>query len=377
MIDVQKQLEDTQGEKARLQAKLDATEKQFNDAIADVKKSATNDRDKDRTEILALSKSLNAENVEKNKNKAALAATEAQKAELTATLKQKESKLAEETKDKNQATAQVSDLKNQVAELEKRLPEKDKTLADRALDAEAVKELANWHKDKAKMRWKITYLDQKGDKPYINLGSADGLETGTTFSLHDLGRNGQLEQIPKGSVEVIQIVGPHVARVRVTSVTDRNKNPIVVGDQLFNPTWGPGIPKRIAIAGLADLGGEGTEDAEDLRRLLKRQNVVVDAYVATKNRKAPDLLNERGDKGDLTSKTSFLIIADGLEALGNHPKRNDKEFTKAFEDQVNALRAKAQANGVPVISLPRYLDMIGYRASKASGTQTSRYGSGR
>src|SRR5262249_12189547 len=236
------------------------------------------------------------------------------------------------------------------------------------------KELANWHKDKAKMRWKIIRIDQKGTMPYINLGSGDGLETQTTFSVHSMGRDGKLSPTPKGTVEVVQLVSndPHLARVRVTSVTDAKNDPIVAGDHLFNPTWGPGQPKRVAIAGLADLGGEGTEDSVDLRRLLKRQGVVVDAYIATKNLKTPEVLNEKGEKGDVTSKTNYLIVADGLEAIPNHSKKSDKEFVKAVNDQIGQLRSKAQANGITVISLQRYLEMIGYRSSKV--ISPSRYG---
>jgi hypothetical protein len=370
----QKQLAETQEEKQRLQTKLDESDKLFKDAVASVRKDATSDRDKDRAEILTLSKALDTENKAKGKALGDFTEADKKRADLEVELKTKKGDLEKETRDKNEAATKRDELKNQLAEVTRRLPDSEKTAADRALDSEALKELGNWHKDKAKMRWKIVRLDQKGTMPYINLGSADGLETQTTFSVHSLGRDGKLSPTPKGTVEVIQLVPnePHLARVRVTSVTDAKNDPIVAGDQLFNPTWGPGQPKHVAIAGLADLGGEGTEDAADLRRLLKRQNVVVDAYISTKNDKAPEVLSDKGGKGDVTSKTNYLIIAEGLEAIPNHAKKNDKEFKKAFDDQVSQLRSKATANGVTVISLQRYLDMIGYKPSRASGIRSSR-----
>src|SRR5439155_26441927 len=106
-----------------------------------------------------------------------------------------------------------------------------------------------------------------------------------------MGRDGKLSTVPKGTVEVKEVMqnDRHLARVRVTSVTDEKNDPIVVGDHLFNPTWSPGAPKRVAIAGLADLGGEGTYSSADFRRLLARQGVIVDAYINTKDEKEPRL----------------------------------------------------------------------------------------
>jgi hypothetical protein len=369
----QKAKDDAEEEKARIQKKLDESDKLFKDAIDKAKTSANTDRDKDRAEILSLSTSLDKENKRAAKLQGDLAGLTQQKTDLEVKLKALEGKLTVESRERNKAESQREDLKTRLTEAEKRIRDEDKTAADKALDAEAIKELNNWHKNPAKMKWKITYVDQKGQMPYINLGSGDGLETQMTFSVHSLGRDGKLSPVPKGTVEVVQLVPNqrHLARVRITSQTDAKNDPIVVGDQLFNPTWGgPGQAKRVAIAGLADLGGEGTEDSADLRRLLKRQGVIVDAYVATKNLKAPEVLNDKGEKGDVTSKTNFLIVGDGLlEAIPSHSKKLDKEFIKAVNDQIGAMRSKATSNGITVISLSRYLEMIGYRPSKVTSSR--------
>jgi hypothetical protein len=370
-----KQKEEAEAEQQRLQTKLNEADKLFKDAINTSKTDANKDRDKDRAEIRSLSTSLDKENKDKAKALADHADAEKKRADLEVKLKATEGKLAEESRGKNKAETQREELKTQLAEVSKRVRDEDKTLADKALDPEAQKELGNWHKTPAKMKWKIVRMDLKGTMPYINLGSADGLETQTTFSVHSLGRDGKLSPTPKGTVEVIQLVPNerHLARVRITSQTDAKNDPIVAGDQLFNPTWGPGQSKRVAIAGLADLGGEGTEDSADLRRLLKRQGVVVDAYVATKNAKVPELLNDKGEKGDVTSKTNYLIVADGLlDAIPNHAKKNDKEYVKAVNDLIGQMRTKATANGITVISLQRYLEMIGYKPSKVSSSRDGR-----
>jgi len=301
---------------------------------------------------------------EKEDSEKARADAELARNDLAEKIKLKEGELQAATKDKNVSEAKVASLRDELGEMRKRLKEDEKTSLDRTLDAEALKVLHNWPQDK--LRWKIVQLDQKGTHPYINLGAGDGLEAGMTFSVHSMGRDGKLSPVPKGTIEVRQLISnsPHLARVAVTSVTDAKNDPIVAGDHLFNPTWSPGAPKRVAIAGLADLGGEGTDSSADLRRLLKRQGVAIDAYVSTKDDKAPEVLNEKGDKGEVTAKTAYLIVADGLEVIPRHPKKKDADYNAKFNALVSDMTEKARANGVAVISLQRYLDMIGYKPPK-------------
>jgi len=351
-------------------ADLQQAQATFNANVDKIEKAAAADLATDRALIKKLQKDLNDASEAKNEEKEKTKKAEVEAGELKKTLKEKDDTLANVTKDKTEAVTALTSVRDQLDVLKKRLKEDEKTLSDRALDAEALKVLKNW--PQSKMRWKIIRIDQKGDKPYINLGSGDGLETGMTFSVHSMGRDGKLTPLPKGTVEVIELLRtePRLARVRVTSVTDPKNDPIVAGDHLFNPTFSPGAPKRVAIAGLADLGGEGTDSSVDLRRLLKRQGVIVDAYVNTKDDKEPRLLKEGDDaKGEVTSKTTYLIIADGLEVVPRHPKRNDKDYIKKYNELISEMQDKARQNGVTVISLSRYLDMIGYKPPKVISTR--------
>src|SRR5690606_9524920 len=115
------------------------------------------------------------------------------------------------------------------------------------LDARSAQLLREWKRD-----WHIVDLDRRGTMPYINLGTVDGLTPQVTFSIHSLGADGRLNPIPKGTIEVVRVIGSHLAQARVTSVRDANKDPILKGDKLFNPTWDPSRKKHVAIAGLAD-----------------------------------------------------------------------------------------------------------------------------
>jgi hypothetical protein len=161
---------------------------------------------------------------------------------------------------------------------------------------------------------------------------------------------------------VVRVLGSHLALARVTSEKDtRNfkKDPIVRGDKLFNPTWDPTRKRHVAIAGVADLGGEGTDNTEDLRRLLRRQNVEVDAYIDVKSDKEPRL-----EGPGISSTTDYLILADNLESIGHPQARNNKEYMQKFQKIEKDMKAKALENGVQIISLRRYLDMIGYQPPK-------------
>jgi len=224
-----------------------------------------------------------------------------------------------------------------------------------SLDAQATKLLREWRKN-----WEVIRLD-KENLAYINLGSADGLERQVTFSVHGVGVDGKrLKEVPKGTMEVVRVVDTHLALARITSIKDAKKDPIVRGDRLFNPTWDPTRRKQVAIAGFTDIGTEGADNNEDLRRLLTCNRVDVVAYIDTKDLKEPAI------KGPgISTRTDFLILGDGLEG-SNHPKARDKAYAQAFDRKIRELKDKAATNGVTLIPLRRYLDMIGYRAPRVS-----------
>src|SRR5262249_34295032 len=153
-------------------------------------KKSIKDSEEDRKMIEKLRSDWDKENKKYTKENVARKDSERQQGELAKKLESKEAELATANTDKNKKEAQVVELKNERDEMRKRIKEDDKTLADKALDSEALKVLQNWPKDK--MRWQISRMDQRGTMPYINLGSADGLEAGVTFSVHSMGRDGKL-----------------------------------------------------------------------------------------------------------------------------------------------------------------------------------------
>ena len=133
-----------------------------------------------------------------------------------------------------------------------------------------MKLIREW--DLRRKPWRITDIGRTGREVYINLGSADKLQPQVTFSIHPKGRDGRLNPVPKGTLEVVSIKGPHLALARITSLArGSDKDPILKSDYLFNPTWDPNSRKRIVLAGLADLNEDRSDTTKVLRQLLERQ----------------------------------------------------------------------------------------------------------
>jgi hypothetical protein len=204
--------------------------------------------------------------------------------------------------------------------------------------------------------WRVVRLDNRGNA-YINLGSADKVKPQLTFSIHGLGGDGRPQPQAKGTMEVMSVLGEHLSQARMTSVKDPNRDPIVVGDILFNPSWNPNTKKHVAIAGRIDLSGDGRDSLVEFIRNLERQNIVVDAYIDTKD------LTVKGS--GVSVKTDYLIVGEGLEYSPGGFSR-DKEYGQKLEKIIAEMKEKAAQNGVTVIDLGKYLDLIGYRVPRSA-----------
>jgi hypothetical protein len=204
--------------------------------------------------------------------------------------------------------------------------------------------------------WQITYMDPRGTMPYINLGTADKVKPQVTFSIHGLGLDGKPNPEPKGTLEVVNVLGEHLAQARITSVKDPHRDPILKGDTLFNPLWNPNLKKHIAIAGMVDLSG-GSRDAalgmDDFLRSLERQNVIVDAYMDPRE-------NFKIKGPGISVTTDYLVMAQNLDTFADGRERN-VEMARAVEKGVAEMKDQAAKNGVAVLGLRKYLEMIGYR----------------
>src|SRR5262249_43792893 len=96
---------------------------------------------------------------------------------------------------------------------------------------------------------KILTLDRDGKTAYLNIGSADYVKPGLTFSIFGVGQY-KANAERKASVEVLSVTGEHMCMARVTEIKSATRDPILTGDLLYNPAWTPGLREHVAIAGL-------------------------------------------------------------------------------------------------------------------------------
>ncbi|HET6882264.1 MAG TPA: hypothetical protein VFI31_19015 [Pirellulales bacterium] len=184
---------------------------------------------------------------------------------------------------------------------------------------------------------KIVWVDQQSRSAYINVGQSDGLKRQTMFSVlagdEDVGD----DQKTKGRIEVTEILGPHFAEARI--LEDRMTDPLVQGDKIYTPLWQPGRTDGFGIIGFIDMDGDGSDDRDMLRDLIRLNGGRIDAE-DTKDGK---------QIGELNVNTRYLIVGE--------PPQDAAVLSKAF----TTLGRDAQKLGVRPTSVSKFLDQMGWR----------------
>jgi predicted nucleic acid-binding Zn-ribbon protein len=233
---------------------------------------------------------------------------------------------------------------------------------------------------------RVIRIDQSGRMVYLDLGSGDNLKTGITFSVygvgpdgkpiaHDvlgvngkpvIGPDGRPEKEGKATIEVSNILGEHASQARVTWVRDEGRDPIVRGDELFNPGWDPKARQHVAVTGLVDLSGEGGDTMQEFLRMLQRQGVVVDAYLDLKD------ISIKGRGIDRT--TDYLILGTVPTFAGFEVAKEDDPRAKrqqAIIKEMTDMQQKAIDNGVTLITLRKFLVMSGVHVPPGVGVDVT------
>jgi hypothetical protein len=242
--------------------------------------------------------------------------TDAQ-AEYDKNLKEASDKLAKSEADRRAATLNIlnerdeatkfaAEAKLQLTQLAAQLQKTTKERDDAKLVAVKLQEQVDALKDDVKTvrtstggdgsaglglgpkRGEILRVDATGERPFINLGSADKLQAGQTFAVQRLDVDGK----PVGhrtSVSVFKILGDHVAQVEVRDLDlaafrkERSLNPLnpplfLPGDALYNPSFNPDQPPRHAVVVGRVTAGRPDEalNRKLLENALKKQNIILD-----------------------------------------------------------------------------------------------------
>jgi hypothetical protein len=213
---------------------------------------------------------------------------------------------------------------------------------------------------------RIIRLDNRGTTAYIDVGSADNAKPQLTFSVMGVGPAGKATEMRKGAVEITNVLGAHLSAARITDVTDPGRNPVMVGDQLFNAAWTPNARQHVALTGLIDITGDGRDDTAELVRDLERQGIIVDAYLDLKD------MTVKGN--GLNRQTDFLVVGELPEFEGGSPLKDGDAVTnrkKALLEKASEMRTQASNEGIAIVPLRRFLGMIGYRLPRVNPNAAS------
>ncbi|MBY0513978.1 MAG: hypothetical protein K2P78_08720, partial [Gemmataceae bacterium] len=133
----------------------------------------------------------------------------------------------------------------------------------------------------------------------IDLGSNDRVQTGLTFSVlpNDYpvkgeqsrmreirvpdGRGGfksEVVFVPKAKIEIIEVLGPSSSKAKITEEFDDIRDRAMPGDLLYSAVWRKGAAEHVALIGIFDVNGDGTDDIDQVVRDLRKMGVLVDAY---------------------------------------------------------------------------------------------------
>jgi hypothetical protein len=326
---LQTQLADAKDKQQKAEDGLKAAEEDYKKQLAALNKKSVDEKDEFAKALKDLRESIASSSADHTKQ---LLASE-----------QKAKGLGEQLKAKDEDNKH---LKSRVKDQEERLAEQQK----RSTEAPAS----------MRTDWKIVRMDRRGTNPYINLGSADKVKPQLTFTVHGVGLDGRPNPQPKGTLEVVNVIRDHLSQARVTSVKDANRDPILEGDILYNPSWNPTIKKHVALAGIMDITGDGRDSLYEFMRNLERQNIVVDAYLDPK---------DGSIKGKITLRTDYLILGESMEFSPTGRDKPASEAQKKLDEGKKLMESQAAKNNVALMPLHKYLETIGYRLPRSVGEE--------
>lgn len=247
---------------------------------------------------------------------------------------EKDKLLTERKEIEDKSTQQIKSLQDTLAAKDKEI----KTARDVAVryrdEAEALQ-----HTTFEIAHGKILWVNQRTGRVYVNLGEADGLRRLMTFGVFTSSSNDVSQSEKKASIEIIEILGPHMSEARITD--DKPGNPVVPGDLVFTPIWAPGRRIHIALAGFIDIDNDGRSDLERVRGIITTNGAVVDAYQ-----------DESGKViGQVTRETNYLVV-------GTPPdEKSTREMRRGYTEMINA----ATRNLVRQIKIDELFQRMGYR----------------
>jgi hypothetical protein len=225
-------------------------------------------------------------------------------------------------------------------------------------------------------------IKRRGDSKIveISIGSSSNLKPGQTFKvqpastkLEGLGsRKKQIvdsygktvvtdEEASKGTLEVVDVLGPNLATARITDEPEPIRDSILPGDLLYNPLWKKGASDHVVLFGIFDLDGDGNDDIRDTAVKLERQGIIVDGYYSLATRKW-ESLDPNNKKPGPTQSTTYAI-------KGWIPEPNTQSFVAGsvadIVTAINTASGDAKLKGCKEVKALEFFPGIGVKLSSS------------
>ena len=236
------------------------------------------------------------------------------------------------------AEGQIGQLYDELRDRERMIARQNEILAELRVADKSVQDmvLAATPKDDRidGFDGQVTSINEVEGTLLLNLGSTQGLRTGTVFNIYN--PNDPRPQIgaKKATVEIQAIEGPSLARARVRYQSSRD--PILAGDGAATSLWSPGRGFEAVFIGYLQVDRDSGQDSDDLARLVERSGGRVEPSV--------------------TPTTTLLVDAGPPRILaGERPSG----WRQADETRRERMLKEAKRLGIRVVGVDTFLDMMG------------------
>lgn len=222
----------------------------------------------------------------------------------------------------------------------------------------------------------LLFVDQQSQLCTIDVGAADNVLVGMTFSVYSKDNGGvgrrQSDEDIKGKIEIVELIGSNEAKARI--VTQKRSDPPAAGDPIYSPLFWPGQTIQIAVVGLLDFDGNPGTDRDEFNQIVKTSGAEVVLYVNDLGKligKDGAELTASDIPNNLTSSVRFLVRGN----LGDENTQDSAQqaIYMKIRELALELEDEAKGNGVYVIELDKFLEYVGYTSKRLVYSPTKDY----
>ena len=261
-----------------------------------------------------------------------------------------EAKLAASEETARSLQAQLEEAKNQLAIATEKLSAAQSQLAKIVPPPDT--EVAAFRPD-----GQIISVDNRAGLVYINLGTADRVYRGLTFTVYDKGIPIPRDGKGKAQIEVLEPKERmSIARIAISNP----RQPVMVDDTIANLVWDSSKSWVFVVAGEFDLDGSGRPQPDGIDRV----KALITNWGGT-------IASEIGPSTDfvvLGSEPRVPLRPSGEEVLTNPAAMQVYESAMAAQQAYHSTMASAKSLSLPIFNLQRLMYMTGYEAMSPKGS---------